>query len=77
MEIALMRILESLHEYLPDAKKSNVHFIEKEFVYENRYYAMKYYKCSTDGLNFFWVYNPYWIQNVIKNGSQIANRESL
>ncbi|WP_316814056.1 hypothetical protein [Pedobacter heparinus] len=65
-----LQVMENLAAQLPDANQFVGTCFPVEFVYQDRYYELKFYVVSDGEFTIKrWLYNPYHVQIVIKNGS--------
>ena len=65
-----VELLEGHLNNLPDANQFIGTCFPYEFEYNNHYYQLKYYVVSDmEGGNKYWLYNPYHVQGISKDGS--------
>ncbi|GAA4338543.1 hypothetical protein GCM10023149_48570 [Mucilaginibacter gynuensis] len=56
--------IERIAEGLPSVDTYAYDCIYHQFIYNGLYFELKFYKASDHGSK-LWVYNPFWVQNVI------------
>jgi len=65
--------IDNLVNQLPDPNEYDGTLLRKEFVYNNQYFELRFYIVSEyKGGNKSWLYNPFHVQNVTKNGSNFV-----
>lgn len=65
--------IEGLEQSLPDVSTFQGSHYDLPFVYEGYHYHITFYKVSrNNGYSFFWLCNPYRVEQRIVNGSRKA-----
>lgn len=67
--MSITEYIENLKEQLPAANEFKGYYYPKDFIFQERYYHIKYYRATEDGTSFFWICNPNYLQSCLVNGS--------
>ncbi len=66
--------IDNLANSLPDPNSYDGTVLHKEFIYNNQYFALRFFIVSEyKGGAKSWLYNPYHVQNVTKNGTNYVS----